>query len=90
MDRSSISLGPGMSRSVENFIGEVYLAQTIEGNLAVGISNKPEIKIYSPEGKVIHSFDLKISPIPVDRKYIQKFKDVLLLDLKKKGKKTNE
>ncbi len=88
MYRSSISVGPGMSVSLDNYIGEVYLAQTIEGNLAVGISNQPKIKIYSPEGEVIHSFDLKINPIPVDRKYIKKYKDVFLEDLKKKGERT--
>jgi len=86
--RSSISVGPGMSVSLDNYFGEVYLAQTIEGNLAVGISNQREIKIYSPEREVIHSFDLKITPIPVDRKYIKKYKDSILADLKKKGEKT--
>ena len=84
LDRSSITLGKGLSRTVENFIGEVYLAKTINGNLAVGISNQPGINIYSPAGKVIHSFDLKIHPIPVDGKYIKKFKDVFVAGLKSK------
>ena len=85
LDRSRIELGPGMSTGVGNFFGEVFLAQTINGNLALGISNLPKIDIYSPDGSPVFSFDLKIRPIPVDEKYVKKFRDKVLADLKKEG-----
>jgi hypothetical protein len=88
LDRSSIDVKPGISTGVGNFFGEVYLAQTINGNLLVGISNQPKIDIYSPEGDLVFSFDLKIKPIPVDEKYINKFRDKVLADIKKEGEKS--
>jgi hypothetical protein len=88
LDRSSIDLGPHMSTERGNFFGRVYLAQTINGNLAVGISNKPKIDIYSPDGDLVFSFDLKIKPISVSEEYIKKFRAKVLADLKKEGEKT--
>ena len=88
LDRSRIDLGPGMSMSGDNFFGQVYLAQTIDGKLAVGISNIPKIDIYSPDGSPVFSFDLKITPIPVDEKYVKKFRDKVLADLKKNGERS--
>jgi hypothetical protein len=46
-----------------------------------------KIKIYSPEGSVIHSFDLKIEPIAVEKKYLKEFRDKVMADLKKRGEK---
>ncbi len=85
LDRSSISTGDFTSVNLGNFFGEVYLAQTIDGNLAIGISNQPKIKIYSPDGAMIHSFDLKIEPIAVTKKYVKEFRDNAMADLKRRG-----
>lgn len=81
LDRSSIMLGKNMSTNIGNFIGEVFLAKTIDGNLAVGSSNQSRIKVFSPSGEVILSFDLKFVPIPVDGTYIKKFRDNKLSEL---------
>jgi hypothetical protein len=86
-DRSEIILGKGMSTDLGNFFAEVYLAQTIDGNLAVGISNQPKIRIYSPDGDMIHSFDLKIEPIAVGKKYLKEFRDNVMADFKKSGER---
>ncbi len=88
LDRHSIEVGKHISIGVGNFIGQVILAQTIEGNLAVGVSNQPEIKIYSPKGKEINSFSLKITPIPVSKDFIAKIKNYRLAELEKDGKET--
>ncbi len=87
-DRSRIDLGESLSCRIGNFFGQVYLAKTINGNLAVGISNRPGINIYSPVGEKILSFDLKIRPIPVNEQYIKKFKDNHMAELKSKDEKT--
>ncbi|UCH92230.1 MAG: 6-bladed beta-propeller [Candidatus Aminicenantes bacterium] len=87
LNRSRIILDRGMSTGLGNFFGQVYLAQTINGNLAVGISNQPKIKIYSPDGDMIHSFDLKIKPIAVDNKYLEEFRDNVMTHLKKEGER---
>jgi hypothetical protein len=84
LDRSEIIVGEYMSIRIGNFFGEVFLAKTIDGNLAVGISNQPRIRIFSPSGEIILSFDLKINPIPVDRTYLKKFGEHLLLELNSK------
>jgi hypothetical protein len=84
-DRSSVDVNKAVSTGFGNFFGEVFLAQTINGNLAVGISNQPKINIYSPDGDLVFSFDLKIKPIPVDEEYIKKFRVRELADLKKWG-----
>jgi hypothetical protein len=81
LDRSEIMLGKNMSTHIGNFFGEVFLARTGDGNLAVGISNQPRIKIFSPSGVEVFSFNLKINPIPVDNSYIKKFRDKTLSDL---------
>lgn len=81
LDRSEIMLGKNMSTNIGNFFGEVFLSKTLDGNLLVGISNQPRIKILSPTGKEIFSFNLKISPIPIDSAYIKKFRDYTLSEL---------
>ena len=87
LDRSSIEMGKGMGTNLGTFFGEVYLAQTIEGNLAIGISNQPEIKIYSPDGNMIQSFSLKIKPIAVTKKYLKEFVENVMEDLKRRGER---
>jgi len=75
LDRSGIELSNNVSCGIGYFFGEVFLTQTIEGNLAVGISNQPQIDIYSPQGEKIGSMDLKIVPILASEKYINEFKN---------------
>ena len=81
LEQSEIITGEHTSTSIGNFIGEVFLAKTIDGNLAVGVSNQPRVKIFSPSGVVVLSFDLKIDPIPVDAAYIKKFRDHTIAEL---------
>lgn len=69
--------------------GNIILNRTFEGNLVVGISNTPDILIYSPEGKLLRSFKLKLDPIPVSEEYIKKSKDFFLSDLKTRGTPSN-
>lgn len=80
-DRSTVQTKNGGSFDFENYFGEVYLSQTIDGNLAIGVSNQPKIIIVSPMGELIRSFDLKINPIPANNIYIKKFRDNLLAEL---------
>lgn len=84
-DRSGIDFAERSSTSYGNFFGEVFLTQTGEGNLAVGVSNQPNINIYSPTGTLIRSFDLKIARMPVSRAYIGKFRDDVLEYVKDKA-----
>lgn len=59
---------------LDNYIGNVMISKTKDGNLLVGASNSPVIKIYSPIGKLLHEFRLNMTPIPVTGDYIRKFK----------------
>jgi len=86
-DRSHIILGNFASVCLGNFFSEVFLVQTIEGNLALGISNQPHIEIFSPAGEKIRTFDLKIEPVVVDDKYIMEFRGQVMADLKKRGER---
>lgn len=62
----------------DNYIGDVIIAKTFAGNLLVGVSNTPDIKIYSQEGKLIRSFRLGIPPEPVTPGYIRNVKDEMV------------
>ncbi len=59
---------------LENYIGNVMISKTKNGNLLVGASNSPVIKIYSLNGKLMRAFRLKMAPVPVTGDYISKFK----------------
>jgi hypothetical protein len=76
-DRSTIEYGDGGAGSIGDFFAEVYLNRTCDGNLAVGLSNQSRIDIYSPTGKKLRSFDLKMSPIPSGR-FMKSFKERFL------------
>jgi len=81
LDRSMIRVGPSESMDIGNFFSQVYLAQTIDGDLAVGVSDQPRIEIYSPTGELTRTFDLKMAPLPADKKYIKEFKDIIMAEL---------
>lgn len=72
-DRSAVETDSGGRFGIGNFFGQVYLAQTIDGDLAVGVSNQPNIEIFSPAGEKLRAFDLKIVPIPAGKNYIKQF-----------------
>lgn len=60
--------------TIENNIGEVVLAKTKDGNLLGGATNSPDIKMYSESGKLLRSFRLQMSQVPVTGDYIAKYK----------------
>ena len=64
--------------SFESHLGELIIARTEDGNLLVGISNTPDIDIYSPQGKRLRSFRLNIKPDPVTSRYIKEFKQAYI------------
>jgi len=66
----------------ENQTGKLIMARTGDGNLLVGVSNTPEINIYSPDGKRLRSFRLKIKQEPVTSRYINDFKQKYIDNVK--------
>ncbi|MCJ7579284.1 MAG: 6-bladed beta-propeller [Candidatus Aminicenantes bacterium] len=79
----SIRLKSGGSIGFGNDTGGwTYLCQTIEGNLAVGISMESHITVYSPEGSKLSEFVLKGKPVPVTKSIIRNFKDIQLNDMR--------
>jgi hypothetical protein len=66
----------------ENFGGDLFIKATKEGTLAVGISNTPDIYIYSLDGKLIRSFKLTTPPLPVTDEYIKTYRANMLKELK--------
>jgi len=80
LDRSEIILEQNSSTGLGNFFGEVYLSQTIDGDLAVGVSNRPRIDIFAPTGEKIRSFQLEMVPIPASKTFIKEFRDNVLAE----------
>jgi hypothetical protein len=70
----------------DNYIGEVFIARTKNGNLLVGLSSTPDIKIYSIQGQLVSSFQLKMTPAPVTSDYIQKIKNININEARAKKK----
>lgn len=66
------------SISVGDNKGHIVFNRTKDGNLLVGQSNTQEIQIFSPDGKKINSFNLKMKPIPVTSDYIKKAKEFMI------------
>jgi len=65
--------------------GEMILTPTKDGNLLVGVTVSDELKIYSPQGKLLRSFQLRMEPVQVTRNYIQRYKDSRIQDMKDRG-----
>jgi len=63
------------------FLGELYLHQTGDGNLLVGVSNSKDVKIYSPEGKLLKTFRLRMQPVPVTDDYFEETINSMLKSL---------
>jgi hypothetical protein len=65
-----------------NEFGEMVFCRTADGNLVVGVSNTPDIQVYSPEGKFLRTFKLQMKPIPITGDYIKRFKNYYMSNLK--------
>lgn len=79
-------------RRTESTKGSVFIKSTYEGNLLIGQSHLPSIAIYSPEGKLIHQFNLKLKPIPLTNEYLKKYKAFRIkrIQARKNGRKILE
>jgi hypothetical protein len=71
--------------SIDTSPPDLFIKRTLDGNLLVGISNTPDIRIYSPEGNLLRSFCLQIKPVPITGEYIKKFKESYIA-YKKEGR----
>jgi hypothetical protein len=81
VEKNFVMIGRIMYSITDNSeTGDLFINRTLDGNLLVGTSNTPDIHIYSPEGKLLHSFRLQIKPIPVNEEYLKKFKDFFMAD----------
>lgn len=78
----SIRLKNGGSVTFNDTGGWTYLAQTHEGNLAVGISTQPIITVYGPDGSRLFKFSLRGNPVPVTKSTIRRYKEILMNDLR--------
>jgi len=81
-----LSSGGAMSFG-DNMSGNVLLARTADGNLAVGDTNSPQIEVYNPDGKLLRSFTLKNPPRPVTPEYLARYKSVQLAPMLERLKK---
>jgi hypothetical protein len=83
VQKNSVRVGKQLwSTTDNNEFGDLFIDRTLDGNLAVEVSNSPEMRIYSPEGKLLRSFKLQIKPVPVTDEYIKKVKDLHVKSLK--------
>ncbi|MGE5341896.1 MAG: hypothetical protein ACM3SY_10510 [Candidatus Omnitrophota bacterium] len=81
-NKNSIKFSPNSGMSFPDINGDVFLAKTKDGNLLVGVSNKPEINIYSLEGRRIKSFKLNMVPQSVTKDYIDEYKKSIIDEMK--------
>ncbi len=86
--RKFIKVGGG-SLAVSTGAGEMLITQTKGGNLVAGVNISNEIKIFSPEGKLLRSFILKMDPVQVTRDYVRRYKESLIQGLEKRGFRQN-
>ena len=61
---------------------KIFIDRTVEGNLIVGNSGEPAIRIYSPDGKMIHQIKLNYAQTKVDtsemKGYFNSFREKLI------------
>jgi hypothetical protein len=77
-DKSTILLDGAISIKLDSKTGDMIIARTKQGDLLIGVSNTPDIKIFSPYGKPVYSFRLSMARIPVTGDYIEKYKNNLV------------
>ncbi len=76
------TIGGGVMRMSQSYLGDFIFKRTGDGNLLVGVTNSPDLKIFSPEGKLIKTFRLNIKPIPVTSQYINKQRKAIIDELR--------
>lgn len=74
---------------MDNLIGKAIIARTSKGNLLVGASNSPEIKIYSEKGQLKKTFNLDFKPLPATTDYINKYRHYKLSRLRSSKSKAH-
>ncbi|MCX6582931.1 MAG: 6-bladed beta-propeller, partial [Candidatus Aminicenantes bacterium] len=72
----------GLFLGFDNQTGVMIIVQTGDGNLLVGLSSTPTIRIYSPEGKLKRTFELNMKPLPVSDQYIEAFREFTISEMK--------
>jgi len=65
--------------------GGVIIARSVDGNLAVGVSNSPNVEIYDLEGKLLRSFALNNQARPATKDYIDRFKKAQIAAIRTDG-----
>lgn len=73
-DRSSIRIGQSFSINVGKFFGQLFLLATGDGELAVGLSNRPEIELFELSGQKKRTIRFDLQTIEVDPSLIADFK----------------
>jgi hypothetical protein len=76
-----VLVSPSYSIGGDNYLGDVILRKTRDGNLLAGISNSPDLKMVSETGKLIKTIPLKMSPIPVTDTHIMNAKQALITEM---------
>jgi len=71
-------------RRTESNKGKVHIDVTKDGNLLLGVSYLPVIKIYSLEGKVLREFKLNLKPIRYTDEYSKRLEEYSLKEIKKR------
>jgi len=74
MDKGTVLAGNSAIK-LGNFVGEVIIKKTKGGNLLIGATNSPDLKIITPDGELVRSFRLEMKSIPVTNDYIRRFKN---------------
>jgi hypothetical protein len=67
-----LKTNPGTKWVASQTFGDVYYTATKDGNLLIGASHLPYLKIYSPEGKLIREFALNLKQLPTTAEYKKK------------------
>ena len=89
MQADFIRLASGMTLSFGNDQrGNVFIARSGDGNLAVGVSNSPNIEIFDLEGKPLRSFSLKGQARPATPDYIARFKKTHLAGMQTQSQRS--
>jgi hypothetical protein len=72
----SIELKMGGAVTFDDNGGWIYLGQTHEGNLAVGVSTESIVTVYGPDGSKLYEFSLKGDPVLVTKEMIRRYKEI--------------
>jgi len=82
MTKTNITFNFGM-----DLAGGIYIARMADGNLAVGISNSPQVEIYDRDGKLLRTFAVKTPARPATAEYIALYKKAQIAALQKEAEK---